>query len=49
MQAPVEDEEDKSGIFEYSGWVASYAGELSGKVLQKLNATCTCSFGQKNT
>jgi dihydrofolate reductase len=47
MQAPGGPEEDKSGGFEYGGWVAPYGDEVSGKVMEKLMKPADLLLGRK--
>jgi dihydrofolate reductase len=47
MQAPGGPEEDTSGGFEYGGWVAPYADEVYGKVIQKQLKPADYLLGRK--
>lgn len=47
MQAPGGPEEDRSGGFEYGGWVAPYGDEVSGKVMQRLMKPADLLLGRK--
>lgn len=47
MQAPGGPEEDRSGGFEYGGWVAPYGDEAAGKVMQKLMQPADLLLGRK--
>ncbi|ANE52407.1 dihydrofolate reductase [Flavisolibacter tropicus] len=47
MQAPGGPEEDPSGGFEYGGWTAPYADEVSGKVMEKLMTPADLLLGRK--
>jgi dihydrofolate reductase len=47
MQAPGGPEEDKSGKFEYGGWVAPYGDEVGGKVFEKLMKPADLLLGRK--
>jgi dihydrofolate reductase len=47
MQAPGGPEEDTSGGFEYGGWTAPYADEVSGKIMQKQMQPADILLGRK--
>jgi dihydrofolate reductase len=47
MQAPGGPEEDPSGGFCYGGWVAPYADEESGEIIQKQMAPADLLLGRK--
>lgn len=47
MQAPGGPGEDTSGGFEYGGWSAPYAGEISGKAMQKQMEPADMLLGRK--
>ena len=47
MQAPGGPEEDPSGGFRFGGWVAPYADEESGEVLQKQMAPADLLLGRR--
>jgi len=47
MQAPGGPEEDKSGGFEYGGWVAPYFDEAYGKVMEKQMKPADLLLGRK--
>jgi dihydrofolate reductase len=47
MQAPGGPEEDKSGGFEYGGWVAPYSDEVAGKVMKKQMQPADLLLGRK--
>jgi dihydrofolate reductase len=47
MQAPGGPEEDTSGGFEYGGWSAPYADEVTGKVMQKQMEATDILLGRK--
>lgn len=47
MQAPGGPEEDTSGGFQYGGWSAPYADEVSGKIMQKQMAPADILVGRK--
>jgi dihydrofolate reductase len=47
IQAPGGPEEDTSGGFEYGGWVAPYADEVSGKIMQKQMEPTDILLGRK--
>jgi dihydrofolate reductase len=47
IQAPGGPEEDISGGFKYGGWSASYADEVSGKVMQKQMKSADLLLGRK--
>jgi len=47
MQAPGGPEEDTSGGFEYGGWVAPYADEVFGKVMQEHMKPTDLLLGRK--
>ena len=47
MQAPGGPEEDTSGDFKYGGWVAPYADEGSGKVMEKYMEPADLLLGRK--
>jgi dihydrofolate reductase len=47
MQAPGGPEEDTSGGFKYGGWVAPYADEVYGKVMQKQLKPADYLLGRK--
>lgn len=47
MQAPGGPEEDRSGGFEYGGWTAPYADEVSGKVMEKQMKPSDLLLGRK--
>lgn len=47
MQGPGGPEEDKSGGFEYGGWVAPYDDEVSGRIMQRLMQPADLLLGRK--
>ena len=47
MQAPGGPEEDKSGGFEYGGWMAPYGDEIYYKVVQKEMEPAEYLLGRK--
>lgn len=47
MQAPGAPEEDRSGGFEYGGWVAPFDDEVSGEIMQKLMKPSDILLGRK--
>ncbi|MDP4175058.1 MAG: dihydrofolate reductase family protein [Bacteroidota bacterium] len=47
MQAPGGPEEDTSGGFKYGGWTATYADEVSGKVMEKQMKPSDLLLGRK--
>ena len=47
MQAPGGAGEDRSGGFEYGGWVAPYDDEVSGEVMQQLMKPADLLLGRK--
>ncbi|HET8574954.1 MAG TPA: dihydrofolate reductase family protein [Candidatus Paceibacterota bacterium] len=47
MQAPGGPEEDTSGGFKYGGWTASYADEVSGKIVKKEMEPADYLLGRK--
>lgn len=47
MQAPGGTTEDTSGGFRYGGWTVPYAGEVSGKIREKLMAPADLLLGRK--
>ena len=47
MQGPGGPEEDRSGGFEYGGWVAPYDDEVGGQVMQKLMKPADLLLGRK--
>lgn len=47
MQAPGGPEEDTSGGFKYGGWLAPFADEVSGMVMQKQMAPADILLGRK--
>jgi dihydrofolate reductase len=47
MQAPGGPGEDRSGGFEYGGWVAPYNDEAAGEVMQKLMKPADLLLGRK--
>jgi dihydrofolate reductase len=47
MQAPGGPEEDTSGGFNYGGWTAPYADEVSGKLMQKQMEPADLLLGRK--
>jgi dihydrofolate reductase len=47
MQAPGGPEEDRSGSFEYGGWVAPYFDEAAGKVMEKQMKPSDLLLGRK--
>ena len=47
MQAPGGPEEDKSGGFEYGGWVAPYDDEAGGEVMKRLMEPADLLLGRK--
>ncbi len=47
MQAPGGPEEDTSGGFEYGGWSAPFADEVSGEVMQKQMKAADLLLGRK--
>src|ERR1700753_493847 len=47
MQAPGGPEEDTSGGFQYGGWSAPYADEVSGKLMQKQMIPTDILLGRK--
>lgn len=47
MQAPGGPEEDTSSGFEYGGWTAPYADEVSGKVMEKEMTPADLLLGRK--
>ena len=47
MQAPGGPEEDKSGGFEYGGWVAPYGDEAIGQMMHKLMKSSDLLLGRK--
>jgi len=47
MQAPGGPEEDTSNGFEYGGWTAPYADEVSGKVMEKQMKPADLLLGRK--
>src|SRR6478752_485573 len=48
MQAPGGPEEDKSGVFKYGGWSATYGDKIGGKAVQKeLKQTADYLLGRK--
>ncbi len=47
MQAPGGPDEDRSGGFEYGGWVAPYGDESAGKLMQKLMQPTDLLLGRK--
>jgi dihydrofolate reductase len=47
MQAPGGPEEDRSGGFEYGGWVAPYDDEVGNKIMQRLLQPADYLLGRK--
>ena len=47
MQAPGGPDEDPSGGFKYGGWVAPYADESAGKIMEKLMKPSDLLLGRK--
>lgn len=47
MQGPGAPEEDRSGGFEYGGWVAPYDDEVGSRVMQKLMQPADLLLGRK--
>ena len=47
MQAPGAPEEDPSGGFEFGGWSAPYADEISGKIMKKQMKSTDLLLGRK--
>ena len=47
MQAPGGPKEDTSGRFKYGGWMASYADEVSGEIIQKQMQPADLLLGRK--
>ena len=47
MQAPGAPEEDKSGGFQFGGWTAPYADDVSGKIMQKQMKPADILLGRK--
>jgi dihydrofolate reductase len=47
MQAPGGPEEDRSGGFEYGGWVAPYGDAVSGELVQRLMKPSDLLLGRK--
>ena len=47
MQAPGGPEEDTSGGFNYGGWTAPYADEVSGQLMQKQMEPADLLLGRK--
>lgn len=47
MQAPGGPEEDRSGVFEYGGWVAPHMDEDGGKIIERLLKPADYLLGRK--